>query len=374
MKNNWEKWGNTEISTFQQDFLSWYFKNKRNLPWRENTEAYRVWISEIMLQQTRVETVIDYFYRFMEKYPNISDLANANEEELLKIWEGLGYYSRARNLKIAATQIMEEFNGIFPSTPHEISTLKGIGPYTTGAIASISFGLPEPAIDGNVQRVTSRLFEIEHDISKTSSRKIFDLCMRKIISHEYAGDFNQALMDLGSRICTPTSPKCEECPIQNYCLSYQKDTQLNFPVKTKKLKQKPLYYVALAMQNEQGEYYLKQRKDTGLLANMWTFPLIEVGKSEYNEFLKKKREFLGSEEFEDFIFTKEPLGEVTHIFSHLKWHILLFRGFEKENFLLSEKKFDEKSVWAKEDDYAKLVFPKPQIKLFELLKMENENS
>lgn len=155
MNKEWEKWTDKETKEFQDQFIQWYEQEKRNLPWRYNRDPYRIWISEIMLQQTRVDTVIDYFYRFMEWFPTIEELANAPEEKLLKAWEGLGYYSRARNIQAAAKQIMSEFDGKMPQTPEEISSLKGIGPYTTGAIASIAFGLPEPAVDGNVMRVVS---------------------------------------------------------------------------------------------------------------------------------------------------------------------------------------------------------------------------
>jgi A/G-specific adenine glycosylase len=160
MSKRWEQWSDSEINQFQEDFLTWYQQEKRNLPWRYNQDPYRIWISEIMLQQTRVDTVIDYFYRFMDQFPTIQDLANAPEDKLLKVWEGLGYYSRARNLQAAAKQIMEEFNGKFPTTVEDIRTLKGVGPYTAGAISSIAFEIPEPAIDGNVMRVVSRLFFI----------------------------------------------------------------------------------------------------------------------------------------------------------------------------------------------------------------------
>ncbi|MGL5343022.1 MAG: A/G-specific adenine glycosylase, partial [Lactococcus garvieae] len=187
----------TEIEKFQQDLLGWYNIHKKPLPWRKNTEAYSVWISEIMSQQTQVETVMPYYLRFMEKYPKIEDLAVADDDELLKLWEGLGYYSRARNLKIAAQQVMTEFQGQFPDALKDIQSLQGIGPYTAAAIASISFGLPEPAIDGNLMRVTSRLFEIDADISKAASRKIFDEKLRELISEDHPGDFNQALMDIG---------------------------------------------------------------------------------------------------------------------------------------------------------------------------------
>ena len=230
MNKEWEKWTSEQKKEFQRIFIEWYEKEKRNLPWRYNQDPYRIWISEIMLQQTRVDTVIDYFYRFMEWFPTIESLANAPEEKLLKAWEGLGYYSRVRNIQTAAKQIMTEYGGEMPRTPEEISKLKGIGPYTTGAISSIAFGLPEPAIDGNVMRVVSRLFCIEEDIAKASSRKTFDEAMRSIIDENHPGEFNQALMDLGSAICTPTSPLCEECPIQAFCLAKQQGKQYNHAI------------------------------------------------------------------------------------------------------------------------------------------------
>lgn len=185
-----------------------------------------------MLQQTRVDTVIGYYYRFMEQFPTIKDLAGAEEQKLLKAWEGLGYYSRARNLKAAAQQIMAEFDGEMPQTITDIRSLKDWSLHCRGD-RQYRFGLPEPAIDGNVMRVVSRLFCIEADIAKASSRGVFDKAMRTIISHDEPGEFNQALMDLGSSICTPTSPLCEECPLQEYCLAYQQGTQTDFPVKSK---------------------------------------------------------------------------------------------------------------------------------------------
>lgn len=367
----WQEWTEEEITDFQNKFLNWYHQEKRNLPWRANTNPYNIWISEIMLQQTRVDTVIGYFYRFMEEFPTIKDLAEADEQKLLKVWEGLGYYSRARNLKIAAQQIMEEFAGQFPETPEEIQSLKGIGPYTTGAISSIAFGLPEPAIDGNIQRVVSRLFEIDADISKASSRKIFDAATRKIISHDQPGEMNQAFMDLGSSICTPTSPKCKECPIQAFCFAYENDRQTEFPVKSKKIKPKDVYYIAGAIENTQKEFLLVQRPE-GLLAKMWQFPLQEVSKEEYEELLRtwQKEESnqltldLVAEELTPQIFDEWPVvwqkrhfGEITHIFSHLKWHVLLFYGRTTKEFSL------DNSEWAKEERFKEFVFPKPQQKL-----------
>lgn len=369
---NWLEWDEDTIHSFQEIFLTWYHQEKRNLPWRANTHPYNIWISEIMLQQTRVDTVIGYYYRFMEEFPTIQDLANADEQKLLKIWEGLGYYSRARNLKVAAQQIMDDFDGVFPNTPEEISTLKGIGPYTTGAISSIAFGLPEPAIDGNIMRVVSRLFEIDEDIAKASSRKVFDAATRAIISHEQPGEMNQAFMDLGSNNCNPTAPRCEECPIQQFCLAYKNKRQTQFPIKTKKMKPKDVYYIAGAIENANHEFLLLQRPETGLLAKMWHFPLQEVTKQEYTEFVHTWQkddeqqlssdlvaEELSPQIFDDFpvVWQKKHYGEITHIFSHLKWHVLLFYGRTRENFV------PENGQWVQSDDFSTFVFPKPQQKL-----------
>lgn len=374
MSKQWETWDEEKIKTFQETFLTWYHKEKRNLPWRATNDPYAIWISEIMLQQTRVETVIGYFYRFMEQFPTIQDLAAAEEQKLLKVWEGLGYYSRARNLKAAAQQIVAEFDGEMPQSIEEIRSLKGIGPYTAGAIGSIAFGLPEPAIDGNVMRVVSRLFCIEADIAKASSRRPFDEAMRTIISPDEPGEFNQALMDLGSRICTPTTPKCEECPISQYCLAYAENRQTDFPVKSKKAEPKDVYYIAGAIE-DQGSFLLVQRPETGLLASMWHFPLVEVTKEQYEALQRTwaKEEQLqldliaeddALEIFPDLpvVWQKRHFGEITHIFSHLKWHVLLFYGRKRGEIPLQD------SEWAAKESFENYVFPKPQQKLVEQLK------
>lgn len=373
MSKNWEHWDEQMIADFQVDFLSWYQQEKRNLPWRYDQDPYRIWISEIMLQQTRVDTVIDYFYRFMEEFPTIQELANAPEDKLLKVWEGLGYYSRARNLQTAAKQIMTEFNGEFPTTVEAIRSLKGIGPYTTGAISSIAFKIPEPAIDGNVMRVVSRLFCIEADVAKASSRKVFDEAMRKIISQDQPGDFNQALMDLGSSICTPTSPQCESCPIQNYCQAYQEKRQTDFPVKSKKQKPKDVYYIAGIIENQQQELFLQRRPESGLLANMWLFPLEEISKTAFQELQKRYDPaawdlFSSSLVAEDnpaffseqaVVWQKKVLGEVKHVFSHLRWHILVFYGRNTAPVTLAGQ-------WIQPKDFSDYVFPKPQQKMLEV--------
>lgn len=387
-KNKWESWTPERTQTFQATFIAWYEKEKRNLPWRVNQDPYRIWISEIMLQQTRVDTVIDYYYRFMDWFPTIQDLAEAPDEKLLKAWEGLGYYSRARNLKAAAQQIVADFGGQMPETIEEIRELKGIGPYTAGAIGSIAFELPEPAIDGNVMRVVSRLFEIADDIAKASSRKVFDEAMRAIIDKERPGDFNQAMMDLGSAVCTPTSPKCEVCPISAYCSSYEQGTMISYPVKTKKQKPKDVYYIGTIIENNQKEFLLDQRGESGLLANMWLFPIQEVNKKEFEQLkaewsgeeqqlslsLDQEQELMVAEDgagplesYEHVVWQKRNLGEVTHIFSHLKWHILVFYG--RSTSLMSLK---ENQRWVSADRFADLVFPKPQQKMVALFEKEQQ--
>ncbi|WP_270328080.1 A/G-specific adenine glycosylase [Enterococcus malodoratus] len=373
MSKGWEHWSEQEVNAFQTDFLTWYQQEKRNLPWRYNQDPYRIWISEIMLQQTRVDTVIDYFYRFMEEFPTIQNLADAPEDKLLKVWEGLGYYSRARNLQAAAKQIVTEFGGKFPTTVEQIRSLKGIGPYTAGAISSIAFEIPEPAIDGNMMRVVSRLFCIEADIAKASSRNEFDEAMRRIISQDQPGDFNQAMMDLGSSICTPTNPQCEICPIQKYCQAYRENRQTAFPIKSKKQKPKDVYYIAGVIENKQQEILLQQRAESGLLAKMWLFPLEEVTEVHFNE-LKNQYDpaawdlFSSTQVAEDspdffteeaIVWQKKVLGEVKHVFSHLRWHILVFYGRSAAPLTL-------KGDWVKPAEFPKYVFPKPQQKMLEV--------
>lgn len=350
---------------FQNSLLDWYDANKKALPWRKTTEPYKIWISEIMSQQTQVETVMPYYARFMAKYPTLEDLAAADDDELLKLWEGLGYYSRARNLKIAANEVMTAFGGEFPSELKAIQSLKGIGPYTAAAIASISFGLPEPAIDGNLLRVTSRLFELEDDISIPKSRKVFDEKLRSLISEERPGDFNQALMDIGSMVCTPKIANCELCPLADFCQAKKTGKQLDFPIKSKKLKQKELYYAAFALQNSLGEHYLEKRPATGLLANMWTFPLVEITKSEYEQILSGEA-VKKLPQLPETISKTQYINNLKHVFSHQKWNIAIIKAVPEENFEVAERFLDENKQWLA--DMTTIPLAGPQVKMFELLK------
>lgn len=363
-----EMWPEEKIQRFRKQLLDWYDVEKRDLPWRRNTDPYSVWVSEIMLQQTRVDTVVPYFERFMQAFPQIKDLAEAPPEQLMKLWEGLGYYSRARNMQAAAQQVMDQFNGVFPDTIKDILSLKGIGPYTGGAVASIAFGLPEPAIDGNVMRVMSRLFEIDADIAKPASRKIFDRIMRELIDPERPGDFNQALMDLGATVSTPTDYRAELNPVKEFDQSYLNGTWKRYPIKSKKKKPVPFFYDGLAIQNTSGAWLLEQRPETGLLAGMWLFPLVENQQDDekkWKEFPEGRTSFLEQKLKDQYGITTqiaaEPAGEVTHIFSHLKWTITVFKGScldQLENTLLPSH-----CRWVTEDEMDRYVMPVPQQKM-----------
>lgn len=379
-------WSKNQIKEFQQDLLSWYDDNKKPLPWRKTTEPYKIWISEIMSQQTQVETVMPYYERFMKKYPTIETLAQADDAELLKLWEGLGYYSRARNLKIAAQEVVDKYNGKFPDNLADILSLKGIGPYTAAAIASISFGLAEPAIDGNLMRVTSRLFELDCDISKSSSRKIFDGYLRKLISKKRPGDFNQALMDLGSLVCSPKSPKCEVCPLLNYCAAAASGKQLNYPVKTKKIKQKDLYFTAFALENSLGEYYLEKRPSKGLLADMWTFPLTELPAADFEKMITdgSVSKNIVIPELPESISKMEYVANFTHVFSHQKWHLAIIKLKPEETFEVADELLSEDKMWVHFDpkvltengqpkvSRSQIPLAGPQVKMFEILDKKNK--
>ena len=255
--------------------LHWYDAQARILPWRENQDPYRVWVSEIMLQQTRVDAVIAYFNRFMENFPHVKALAEAEEEEVLKLWEGLGYYSRARNLKKAAEVICEKHNGVFPKDYKEILALPGIGKYTAGAISSIAFEMPRAAVDGNVLRVVTRLNELEQDILEEKFRKQIGEQLEHVYPQNHCSEFTQSLMELGAMVCVPNgTPKCEECPLNKGCQAYKNNTWKKYPVKKEKAKRKIIDKTVLILCDDE-KIAVRKRKDTGLLAGMWEFPNID---------------------------------------------------------------------------------------------------
>lgn len=294
--------------------LEWYHQNARSLPWRENHDPYRVWVSEIMLQQTRVAAVIPYFLRFMEQLPTIAALAHAPEAQLLKLWEGLGYYSRARNLQKAAQVICEKYSGIFPDRYEEILSLPGIGPYTAGAVASISFGQPVPAVDGNVLRVISRLLEWDADLTGTAEKKQVADLLAAVYPEGQCGDFTQALMELGAVVCIPAAlPKCDVCPLQHLCGAFAGGTQAAFPVTApKRPRRKEEKTVFLLHCGD--KIALHRRPSDGLLGGLWEFPNVEGHLDRAGAAAWAQSQDICCSE----IYRK---ASRKHIFTHIEWHM-----------------------------------------------------
>lgn len=318
MEENSVKLENTRrLAAIVAPLLAWYRENARVLPWRENTEPYRVWLSEIMLQQTRVDTVIPYYERFLAQLPDISSLAHAPEAQLLKLWEGLGYYSRARNLQKAAKMVMEKFGGRFPETFEEILSLPGVGVYTAGAIASICFGLPTPAVDGNVLRVTARLLGSFVDIASPQVRDQVGRALTKVYPREGSGDFTQALMELGATVCLPNgAPRCETCPLRNLCSAFETGSQQILPVKTKKAARKIQEKTVLLLRFGD-ELALSRREPGGLLGGLWELPNAD-GRLTPGEAAK----LLDDWGVDAIKFAPGPLGK--HVFTHITWEMTSF--------------------------------------------------
>ena len=252
----------------------WYQQNKRDLPWRAKNDPYIVWVSEIILQQTRVDQGTAYFLRFIERFPDVKTLANAPENEVLKIWQGLGYYSRARNMHVAARQIINDFNGVFPDTYINIAKLKGVGVYTAAAIASIAYGLPYAAIDGNVYRVLSRVFGIDTPIDSTTGKREFSDLASQLLDRQNPAIFNEALMEFGTLQCTPQNPDCNRCPFQDQCIAFAHNSIAKLPVKSKKTKVKNRFFNYLFIRQEES-FYFEKRNENDIWRNLYQFPLIE---------------------------------------------------------------------------------------------------
>ena len=298
--------------------VEWFRENQRDLPWRKRMDAYRVWISEIMLQQTRVEAVKPYYERFLKELPDVKALAEVPEDRLLKLWEGLGYYNRARNLKEAACQIMEKYGGRFPETYEEIRGLKGIGNYTAGAVSSFVYGVRKPAVDGNVLRVVTRITADGSDIAKAGTRTKVEREVEEVIPAEAAGDFNQSLIELGAIVCVPNGePKCRICPVSGICLAHAQGRETEFPVKAKK-KERRIEKRTILVFRDNEKTAVRKRPDTGLLAGLYEFPGTE-GHLKQSEAVRYAKS-LGL-----MPIRIKKLGSAKHIFSHVEWHMV---GYE----------------------------------------------
>lgn len=311
------------LFSMKDPLLYWYHNNRRILPWREEPEPYRVWISEIMLQQTRVEAVKPYFARFMERLPDVKSLAETEEETLLKLWEGLGYYNRARNLKKAAQVMVEEYGSKLPASYEELLKLPGIGSYTAGAIASIAYGIPAPAVDGNVLRVISRVLADREDILKASVKKKMETLLKEVMDREHAGDYNQALIELGALVCIPSGkPLCGACPLSSLCLSARYRLTEEIPVKTKKKKRK-IEEKTIFLIEWKDKAVIRKRESKGLLASLYEFPNLSGH--------LKESEIAGALHIsEQEIRAVERLPDSVHIFSHIEWHMVGYRVMMKK--------------------------------------------
>jgi len=300
--------------------LCWYKKNKRDLPWRQTGDPYKIWLSEVMLQQTQVKTVIPYYHRWLEKLPTIQDLAAASEQKVLKLWEGLGYYNRCHNFQKAARLVYSEYNGKVPDDPDLFLKLPGVGPYILSAVMSIAFKRALPVVDGNVLRVVTRYMELWDDIGKSATQKKVYQKLLDLIPENSPGDFNQAVMELGALVCTPKNPICPGCPLKKTCQARETGSIASLPVRTKK-KKIPLHRVALAIILKNDKFLIQKRPTTGHLAGMWEFP---GGKIETNESARQAVARECREELDVSVKIIRKLKNVKHAYTHFKIELNIF--------------------------------------------------
>lgn len=317
---------------FSTKILKWYYNNRRELPWRGIHDPYMIWISEVILQQTRIEQGRSYYKKFIGRFPNVASLAAAREEEVLKLWQGLGYYSRARNLHKGARQVMEQYKGAIPEHFTGLKTLSGVGEYTAAAIASIAFHQPVAAIDGNVFRVMSRYFGIDLPIDTAKGKKTFSDLANECIKVEAPGDYNQAVMEFGALHCLPQNPKCTTCPLSEHCIALHKNRIAAFPVKSKKIKQRKRYFHYLVLQHRQSVYF-KKRTQNDIWKNLFDFPLIESNQQLNLEELSRTPEWQ-----KIFNNRKITVLDVSPSYKHLLSHQQIFASFiqiemKDENYL-----------------------------------------
>ena len=317
------------------------------MPWRETKNPYYIWLSEVMLQQTQVNTVRPYYNAFIERFPTIEALSTTNEEDVLKYWEGLGYYSRVRNFHEAVKEVHNKYNGKVPDDPESFQSLKGVGPYTNAAVMSIVHNHPLPAVDGNVLRVWSRLTCNDADIAQPKTKKLFEKELQPFVETK-SGDFNQAMMELGATICTPKKPICILCPVQKHCEAFAEGVVSELPVKKKKIKKKTIDYDVLYITNREGQILIRKR-DTKLLNGMWEFPMFEQDTS-----------IDAIEDELDSVITieNEPVIQTKHVFTHMTWNMKVYKAYmQKENIKPSYK-------WMNKNEKDTLSFSTSMTKIF----------
>lgn len=303
-----------EIQTFRKALIGWYLAHKRDLPWRNTEDPYRIWVSEVMLQQTQVATVVPYYHRFLERFGDLKSLARADSQAVLKAWEGLGYYARARNLQRAAGIVLNEHRGVVPNRWAEFRRLPGVGDYIAAAVMSLAFEKPYPVVDGNVKRVLARLLVMKNPVNNASSVKNFKEVAGTLLDQKKPGTFNQAMMELGAVVCKPQQPLCGICPVQKICRAYQSDKVVNYPIKLKK-PTTPQYRIAVGVVFKNGRVLITRRKPSGLLGGLWEFPGGKIQKDESPE-AACIREI--KEEVNLAIRVDSHLSRVKHAYTHFK--------------------------------------------------------
>lgn len=332
--------------------LLWYNSNKRDLPWRNISDPYKIWLSEVILQQTRVNQGWDYYLRFIEKYPTVSALAAAKQQDVLKLWQGLGYYSRARNLHEAAQFVVNEYKGKFPKDYVSIKSLKGVGEYTAGAIASIAYNIAVPAVDGNVMRVYSRLFGITTPVDSTNGKKEIYEIARELVPPDFPGIYNQAVMELGAMVCVPAKPDCINCPVQEACYAYAHKMMLNFPIKQGKTKQRNRYFNYLVITHTD-KILIRLRGAKDIWQGLHDFPMFESNKSiATGEFLKNKmwKEVMS--------IVKPRMEDASEEYVHILSHQKLYARFYAIHSIGKITDIPPGCFWIKIKDLKKYAVPK----------------
>jgi A/G-specific adenine glycosylase len=348
---------------FTRNLLKWYYAHGRDLPWRRTADPYAIWISEIMLQQTQVATVLPYYERFLSSFPTVRDLAAAPLDKVLKAWEGLGYYARARHLHRAANEIVTRFGGDFPSRFEAILSLPGIGRSTAGAIATIAFGLRYPILDGNVKRVLCRYFCVEEDPKKKEIEEQLWRYSEKLLPRKEAEDYTQAIMDLGATLCIPVEPRCTLCPVRKKCKAFQKGVQEDLPVKSvgKRIPERD-YVAGVLFRGE--KVLIRRRPAKGLLGGLWEFPGGSVDLEKGGRGLDKKLRGVLRKEIPWIVNQWAPLGKIKHIFTHFKMTLHVFSGHVENR----QGKNSDEQKWVALEELSNYAFPSAHQKIVSKLK------
>ncbi len=354
---------------FSSSLLKWYNENKRELPWRETKDPYKIWLSEIILQQTRIAQGLAYYHRFLEKFPNVKALAGASEDNVLSLWQGLGYYSRARNLHFTARVIVERYDGKFPDNYKDLLRLKGIGPYTAAAIASIAFNLPHATVDGNVTRVLARYFGITDPVNETQIINQINEAANELINTDHPGMFNQAMMDLGATICKPGKPSCGICPVNSECLARIRGIEETIPIKTAKVKQRErfFHFFLLHRQTDNERLFLiEKRVQNDIWKNLYQLPLIETSKVELQNGLLVQHSILGKLIRENnSVVTQFYVKHHKHVLTHQLLQVFFYSiPLSSNNY----PEFDSSYRWVTFEEFQKLGKPVLITKFMESLR------